>query len=212
MQSTSLGAEDMVLFDLIARLEASVDFPEEGYHFVEPDALRDALDALVRATTSLVAEGRRGRLIREGLQVAIVGKPNVGKSSLFNALAGSERAIVTAVPGTTRDLVTETVDINGLRVTLVDSAGVRITDDAVESIGVELARRAMQIADVVLVVLDGSRPLDEADAAILRDTCQRRRVVVANKSTRGITPASAARGSAPRSSTRVRSDRARAER
>jgi len=173
---------DAALFDLIARLEASVDFPEEGYHFVEPSALLDALDGLLRATSSLLAEGRRGRLIREGLHVAIVGKPNVGKSSLFNALAGSERAIVTAVPGTTRDLVTETVDIKGLRVTLVDSAGIRATDDPVESIGVVLARKAMEVADVVLVVVDGSLPLDDADAAILRETCQRRRVVVANKS------------------------------
>jgi tRNA modification GTPase len=172
---------DAALFDLIARLEASVDFPEEGYHFVEPEALREALGALLDATSSLLAEGRRGRLIREGLQVAIVGKPNVGKSTLFNALAGCERAIVTAVPGTTRDLVTEIVDINGMRVTLVDSAGVRVTDDTVESIGVELARKAMQIADVVLVVLDGSCPLDEADRAVLRETCQRRRIVVANK-------------------------------
>jgi tRNA modification GTPase len=173
---------DAALFDLIARLEASVDFPEEGYHFVEPSALLDALDGLLRATSSLLAEGRRGRLIREGLHVAIVGKPNVGKSSLFNALAGSERAIVTAVPGTTRDLVTETVDIKGLRVTLVDSAGIRATDDPIESIGVVLARKAMEVADVVLVVVDGSLPLDDADAAILRETCQRRRVVVANKS------------------------------
>ena len=173
---------DAALFDLIARLEASVDFPEEGYHFVEPAALLDALDSLLRAMSSLLAEGRRGRLIREGFRVAIVGKPNVGKSSLFNALAGADRAIVTAVPGTTRDLVTETVDINGLRVTLVDSAGIRVTDDSVESIGVARARKAMETADVVLVVLDASGPLDEADAAILRETCQQRRVVVANKS------------------------------
>jgi len=175
-------AIDAALFDLIARLEASVDFPEEGYHFIEPSTLLEALDALRRATSSLLAEGRRGRLIREGYQVGIVGKPNVGKSSLFNALAGSDRAIVTPIPGTTRDLVTETVDINGLGVTLVDSAGIRATDDSVESIGVARARKAAETADVVLVVLDASRPLDGDDAAILRETRQRRRVVVANKS------------------------------
>jgi tRNA modification GTPase len=173
---------DATLFDLVARLEASVDFPEEGYHFVEPAAIVDALDGLLQATSSLLSEGQRGRLIRDGLQVAIVGKPNVGKSSIFNALAGSDRAIVTSVPGTTRDLVTETVDINGLEVTLVDSAGIRMTDDPVESIGVSHARKAIHVADVVLVVVDGSLPLDDDDAAILRETCQRRRVVVANKS------------------------------
>jgi tRNA modification GTPase len=173
---------DAALFDLIARLEASVDFPEEGYHFVEPTDLVDALDALLGTMSSLLSDGRRGRLIREGLQISIAGKPNVGKSSLFNALAGTARAIVTPVPGTTRDLVTDTVDLSGLRVTLVDSAGIRATDDSVEAMGVELARKAMSVADLVLVVVDGSAPLDEADRAILEETRQRKRIVVANKS------------------------------
>jgi len=173
---------DSALFDLIARLEASVDFPDEGYHFIDPAQLRDALDVLQRATSSLLAEGRRGRLIRDGLQVAIVGKPNVGKSSLFNALAGTDRAIVTPIAGTTRDLIVETVDINGLRVTLVDSAGIRDTDDSIESVGVDLAQKAMHVADVVLVLFDGSVPLDDADAALLEKTSQRKRLVVWNKS------------------------------
>ena len=102
----AIGAIDATLFDLIARLEASVDFPEEGYHFVEPGALAQAIDELLERTAALLGDARRGRLIREGLQIAIVGEPNVGKSSLFNALAGASRAIVTDVPGTTRDLVT----------------------------------------------------------------------------------------------------------
>jgi tRNA modification GTPase len=177
-----IGEIDGALFDLIARLEASIDFPDEGYHFVRPGELIAALDELLRTIALLLEDGRRGRLIREGLQVAIVGKPNVGKSSLFNALAGSARAIVTPVAGTTRDLVTESVDLDGLRVTLVDSAGIRATDDAVEAVGVELARQAMQISDVVLIVLDGSEPLDDMDFAILQQTRDCRRVVVANKS------------------------------
>jgi len=176
---------DKALFDLIARLEASVDFPDEGYHFIDPTQLRDALDDLLCATSSLLVEGRRGRLVRDGLQVAIVGKPNVGKSSLFNALAGAERAIVTPVPGTTRDLITETVDIDGLRVTLVDSAGIRDTDDSIESVGVGLAEKAMHVADVVLVVIDGSRPLDGVDAALLEKTSHRKRLVARNKSDLG---------------------------
>jgi len=176
-----IAAIDATLFDLIARLEASVDFPEEGYHFVESGELTTALDALLERMTSLLADGRRGRLIREGLQVAIVGKPNVGKSSLFNSLAGGGRAIVTPIPGTTRDLITETVDIDGLRVTLVDSAGIRSTDDVIESAGVDLARQAIRVADAVLVVVDGSRPLDESDVQILRETAGAKRVVVANK-------------------------------
>jgi len=176
-----IGEIDAALFDLIARLEASIDFPDEGYHFVRPGELIAALDALLDIVTSLLEDGRRGRLIREGLQVAIVGKPNVGKSSLFNALAGSARAIVTPVAGTTRDLVTEIVDIEGLRVTLVDSAGIRPTEDPVEALGVELARQAIKTSDAVIVVLDSSETFDERDAAILQQTRNFRRVVVANK-------------------------------
>ena len=176
-----IAATDAALFDLIARLEASVDFPEEGYHFVEPGELIGALGTLIEKMATLLADGRRGRLIREGLQVAIVGKPNVGKSSLFNALAGGARAIVASTPGTTRDLITETVDVDGLRVTLVDSAGIRGTDDAVESAGVELARNAIRVADAILVIVDGSEPLEESDIEILRETADSKRVIVSNK-------------------------------
>jgi tRNA modification GTPase len=107
-------------------------------------------------TGALLTDARRGRLIREGLQIAIVGEPNVGKSSLFNALVGASRAIVTDVPGTTRDLVTEVVDIDGLRVTLVDTAGLRDTSDPVEVEGVERSRQSAAVADLVLTVLDRS--------------------------------------------------------
>jgi tRNA modification GTPase len=173
------------LFDAIARLEASVDFPDEGYHFVEPGALASMLDELRQRTLSLLAEAKRGRLVREGLQVAIVGKPNVGKSSLFNALAGASRAIVTSVPGTTRDLVTEVVDLDGIKVTLVDTAGLHETDDIVETEGVERAKQASSVADLVLVVLDGSEPLDDQDGQILMQITANKRLIVYNKSDRG---------------------------
>jgi tRNA modification GTPase len=151
-----IGEIDAALFDLIARLEASVDFPDEGYHFVEPDALAREIDALLARTAKLLADGRRGRLIREGLRVVIVGEPNVGKSSLFNALVGAPRAIVTEVPGTTRDLVTEVVDIAGLRITLADTAGLHNTDDPVEVLGIERSRQSAEVADLVLTVVDRS--------------------------------------------------------
>ena len=154
----AIAGIDAALFDLIARLEASVDFPEEGYHFVEPGALARAIDELLDRTRALLDDARRGRLIREGLQITIVGEPNAGKSSLFNALAGASRAIVTPVPGTTRDLVTEVVDIEGLRVTLIDTAGLRDTDDPVEVEGVARAHQSMTVADLVLLVEDQSRP------------------------------------------------------
>jgi tRNA modification GTPase len=163
---------DRSLFELAARLEASIDFPEEGYHF---------LDALVARTGALLAGARRGRLIRDGLQVAIVGAPNVGKSSLFNALAGAARAIVTDVPGTTRDLVTEVVDVGGLPVTLVDTAGLRDTTDVVESEGVARAERAQAVADLVVFVADRSQPL--ASATTPDGEARSRKVLyVANKS------------------------------
>jgi tRNA modification GTPase len=171
----AIGAIDATLFDLIARLEASVDFPEEGYHFLEPGALAQALDGLLERTAVLLGDARRGRLIREGLTIAIVGEPNVGKSSLFNALAGASRAIVTDVPGTTRDLVTEVVDIEGLRVTLVDTAGLRDTVDPVEIEGVSRAHRAIEAADLVLLVEDRSR-------ARSRRELNRKVLCVANKS------------------------------
>jgi tRNA modification GTPase len=154
----AIAAIDATLFDLIARLEASVDFPDEGYHFVAPGELARDIDALIERTGALLSDARRGRLIREGLQVAIVGEPNVGKSSLFNALVGSSRAIVTEFPGTTRDLVTEVVDIGGLRVTLADTAGLRDSQDPAELQGVERSRQSAAVADLVLVVLDRSRP------------------------------------------------------
>src|SRR3954469_520723 len=148
---------DRALFDLSARLEASVDFPDEGYHFVGPGEVAPAVDAVRADVERLLGDARRGRLLREGFQVAIVGPPNVGKSSLFNALVGSARAIVTDVPGTTRDLVTETVGLEGMQVTLVDTAGVRDTADAIESEGVSRSQGAAAVADLVLVVADRSR-------------------------------------------------------
>ncbi len=166
--TAAIGGVEEDLFDLIARLEASIDFPEEGYHFIQPTELRGELSRLSERLERLVERGQRGRLIREGRTVAIVGPPNVGKSSLFNALVGSARAIVTAVPGTTRDLVSETVDIDGMRVTLVDTAGLRQSDDVVEVEGIRRSVGATRVADVVVRVYDGTSD-GEADQAKTRD-------------------------------------------
>jgi tRNA modification GTPase len=157
----TIAAIDGALFDLIARLEASIDFPDEGYHFVEAGTVASSIDLILQRTARLLADAGRGRLLREGMQVAIVGPPNVGKSSLFNALSGAGRAIVTDRPGTTRDLVTETIDLEGVRVTLVDTAGIRDTEDVIETEGIARARRAEVVADLVLVVADRSIPLEQ---------------------------------------------------
>ena len=177
-----IAAIEGELFDLTARIEASLDFPDEGYHFVAAGEVAEALRAIDTKVCALVCESKRGRLIREGAQVAITGKPNVGKSSLFNALVRATRAIVTPVPGTTRDLVTERADIDGLPLEFIDTAGIRDAADEVEREGVMRARRTWATADLVMVVLDLSRSLQEGDFDLLRDTSSVSRLVVANKS------------------------------
>ncbi len=177
-----IAGVDAPLFDLIAKLEASVDFPDEGYHFVAPEDGASGVRAITDALAALIARGREGRVIREGAHVVLAGRPNTGKSSLFNRLAGVDRAIVTDIPGTTRDLVTEVADIAGLAVTLVDTAGLRSTTDLVESEGVGRAERAAGIADCVVIVLDGSVPLEDSDRALLASTSTRARVIAVNKS------------------------------
>lgn len=177
--TSALAAIEAKLFDVIARLEASVDFPEEGYHFIEPREVDRRLREVADDIEGLLATGRRGKLVREGIQVVIAGSPNVGKSSLFNALVGSHRAIVSDRPGTTRDLVAEVVDLNGLRVTLIDTAGVAESSDAIEREGMSRARRAMSVADVVLLVCDSERTWSESRE--LFDAAGARAIVVASK-------------------------------
>ncbi len=173
---------DAALFDLSARLEASLDFAGEGYHFVEPDQVAGEIGNIIASIDVLLRDARAGRLVREGAQVVIVGRPNAGKSTLFNALAGSGRAIVTEIPGTTRDLLTETIDIGGIEVTLVDTAGIRTEpSDAVETEGIARARAATQRADLAVLVLDRSRPLSGDDEALLQSVGKSAHVVVASK-------------------------------
>ena len=172
---------DAALFDLVARLEASLDFPDEGYHFIDHRRAAEGLAAIGRQIDVLLATGRRGRVIREGRHVVIVGRPNTGKSSIFNRLVGADRAIVTDLPGTTRDLLTETIDLDGVPVRLVDTAGVREAGDAVEVEGVARARAALAAADLALAVFDRSRPFLEADRQLLAEVPADRRLLVVNK-------------------------------
>lgn len=174
---------DRSLFELSTRLEASLDFAEEGYHFVGADRAAGEIDAIVGRLEDLLRDSTRGRLVREGAQVAIVGRPNAGKSSLFNRLAGAGRAIVTEVAGTTRDLLTELVDMEGLPVTLVDTAGIRqASTDVVEVEGMARAHAARRVADLTLVVLDVSEDLTADDRDVLAATEGSPRLVVGTKS------------------------------
>jgi tRNA modification GTPase len=172
---------EQAVFDVTARLEASLDFPDEGYHFTDPGEAAATLTRAAAEIDRLLEQRARGRLVREGAEVVIAGRPNVGKSSLFNALLHASRAIVTDVPGTTRDLLTERVELGGLLMTLVDTAGLHEATDAVEREGVTRTRRALEVADLVLVVLDASRPLHDTDRALLAQVAARPHVVVANK-------------------------------
>jgi tRNA modification GTPase len=174
---------DAALFELSTRLEASLDFAGEGYHFVEPATVASELGGVIADIDALLREARSGRLVREGAQVVILGRPNTGKSTLFNALLGAGRAIVTDIPGTTRDLLSEKVEISGLEVTLVDTAGIRhSTNDPVEREGISRATAAGRSAALALVLLDRSRPLENEDHALLEGIGSRPRLNVLSKS------------------------------
>ena len=172
---------DRALFDLIARLEASIDFPEEGYHFIDPGAVSAEVRELGNRIAAAVQSARHGRLVREGCRAVILGTPNAGKSTLFNRLLGMPRAIVTDVAGTTRDLLTEALDVEGIPVTLIDTAGVRDSPDAVEAEGVRRARGAIGAAALAVVVLDRSAPLGRDERCLLAETSRMPRVLVVNK-------------------------------
>ena len=181
--TTRIREIDAALFDLSARLEASLDFADEGYHFVAADGASAEIARVIASIDDLLLDARRGRLVREGAQVAIVGRPNAGKSSLFNRLAGAGRAIVTEIPGTTRDLLTETIDVEGIPLTVVDTAGLRAgAADAVEAEGIARAHSARTIADLTVVVLDGSTALTGDDRDLLATTSAAPRLLVMNKS------------------------------
>jgi tRNA modification GTPase len=170
--------EDLVA--AAASLAATIDFAEDVGEAVSPET-RSLLSGAARTLACLTASYETGRLLSAGCRAAILGRPNAGKSTLFNALAGSARAIVTDVPGTTRDTLHVTVDVRGIPVEIVDTAGLRETEDAVEKIGVSRAREAGQGADFVIYVFDALLGWSAEDAAVLEDLGSRPVLIVANK-------------------------------
>ena len=174
------------LVNLCSHFHAVLDYPDEDIEDFGLSSYESALKADAKALEKLLSTYNQGRILKSGVAAAIVGKPNVGKSSLLNALAGYDRVIVTDIPGTTRDTVEETVMLGGTKLRLIDTAGIRETADTVEAIGVERSKQAVENADLVLFVCDGSKPLDEQDEAIM-DLCAEHQNAVAliNKSDLG---------------------------
>ena len=156
------------LLDITSRFYAVVDYPDEDIEDIRPEQVAQALDSSAAALDRLLATCQRGKVLKSGVRTAIVGRPNAGKSSLLNALAGFDRAIVTDIPGTTRDTVEESVLCGGVLLRLTDTAGIRDTEDTVEQLGVERSRKALEAADLVLAVVDGSVPPTEEDLEVLR--------------------------------------------
>ncbi len=170
------------LVELIALLEAGIDFAEDDISVAPLQEILARLGPIEQALTALASTFDYGRLVHSGITLAIVGRPNVGKSSLFNRLLEQDRAIVTDIPGTTRDLVSEVAAIHGIPVKLVDTAGIRAAQDAVETLGIERSYQAMADADVTLVVVDLAAPTEAADLALIeRARGQGRWILVGNK-------------------------------
>ena len=165
------------LVDLCSHFHAVLDYPDEDIEDFGLQNYRTQLRANARELNALLQTYGQGRILRQGVAAAIVGKPNVGKSSLLNALAGYDRVIVTDIPGTTRDTVEETVMLGRTRLRLIDTAGIRETEDTVEAIGVERSKKAVDEADLVLFVCDGSKELTEEDEAIIDLCCEHENAV-----------------------------------
>ncbi len=170
-----------MLTAVLAQVEVAIDYPEEDIEFITYKELIEKTEAIQREVVQMYKTADTGKILREGLQTAILGKPNVGKSSLMNSILGENRAIVTDIPGTTRDIIEEFVNIKGIALKIVDTAGIRDTDDVVEKIGVEKSRKHLKSSDLTLVVLDNSRKIDQEDIDILESVDRSKTLVILNK-------------------------------
>ncbi|MBC2582648.1 tRNA uridine-5-carboxymethylaminomethyl(34) synthesis GTPase MnmE [Clostridium sp. DJ247] len=169
------------LLELIAHIEATVDYPEDDLEEVTADKAVAKLSNIIGEINTILSTADEGKIIREGLNTVIVGKPNVGKSSLLNAVLMEKRAIVTEIPGTTRDVIEEYINIEGIPIKIIDTAGIRETEDVVEKIGVEKSKEKINEADLVILMLDISRELDDEDIEIMKYVKNRKYIVILNK-------------------------------
>lgn len=169
------------LLGTIAHIEATVDFPEEDLEEITSNRVINDLEEILKDIEHLLNTANEGKILREGLNIVIIGKPNVGKSSLLNALLMEKRAIVTDVPGTTRDVIEEYINLDGIPVKIVDTAGIRETEDVVEKIGVEKSKEKINEADLIILMLDLSRELDTEDKEIIEYIKDKKYIVLLNK-------------------------------
>ncbi|MCT4456685.1 tRNA uridine-5-carboxymethylaminomethyl(34) synthesis GTPase MnmE [Lactiplantibacillus paraplantarum] len=170
------------ILDVLAQVEVNIDYPEyDAVETMTTKMLKEKATEVAQSIDQLLATARQGKVLREGLATAIIGRPNVGKSSLLNHLLHEDKAIVTDVAGTTRDVIEEYVNVRGVPLKLVDTAGIRDTEDKVEKIGVERSRKAIGAADLVLLVLDNSQSLTAEDRELLQETAQSKRIIILNK-------------------------------
>ena len=167
--------------EVLAHLEVSIDFAEEDVEEITYKTLRGNAEDIKREIKKLYDTSESGKILRDGLKTVIIGKPNVGKSSLLNSILGENRAIVTDIAGTTRDAIEEFVNIKGIPLKIVDTAGIRETEDIVEKIGVERSKESYNTADLVIMVLDSSRPLSQEDREILETLENKKTIVLLNK-------------------------------
>lgn len=172
--------EDLV--NIISNIEVNIDYPEYNdiYEVTEND-LRDKIDTFERTLQKIITEYENGKILKDGINVVIVGRPNVGKSSILNKLLDSEKAIVTDIPGTTRDIVEGSITLNGIPLNIIDTAGIRETEDVVEKIGVDKSLEKISEADLVLVILNNNETLDETDLSLLEKVKGKPTIVVVNK-------------------------------
>lgn len=179
--SDKIRAIRQVLMDLLVDITVNIDYPDEDIELLTYQKLEDSISYISNMISELKATGGAGKIIREGLNVAIIGKPNVGKSSLMNALLRESRAIVTEIPGTTRDTIEEVISIRDIPVKLTDTAGIRETEDRIEQIGIEKSKESFNRADLIIFILDGSSPLTAEDESIIDRLESRNVIVLLNK-------------------------------
>ena len=169
------------LIDIMSEIEVNLDYPEHDIEYATKEKINNEIDKIYTKISNLLKTEQQGKIIKNGVNIAIVGKTNVGKSSLLNALLGTEQAIVTDIEGTTRDVVIGSMEYKGIKFNFLDTAGIRQTNDKVENIGIEKAKQVLKESDIVLLVIDGSKELDNQDKENLELTKDKKRIIVVNK-------------------------------